>query len=77
MPNFFASGGGTGLCRFFSRHIAIQIKAALLGQPFPLYTDTPETEPTTNGKVEVILTEPNQVEEFEVSEAGAIADVAS
>ncbi|KAL9079810.1 MAG: hypothetical protein Q9157_001319 [Trypethelium eluteriae] len=40
-PAFWYHGGTIGQARFFSRFIALQIKAKLLGTPLPVYKDTP------------------------------------
>jgi hypothetical protein len=34
-------GFDLGMAKFFSKHVALQIKAALEGRPFHAYTDSP------------------------------------
>jgi hypothetical protein len=50
-PGYFAHGGGTGHCRYFSHHIVLQIKAALTGQRLDVYTDTPSIARVNGGDV--------------------------
>ncbi|KIY01266.1 uncharacterized protein Z520_02818 [Fonsecaea multimorphosa CBS 102226] len=40
-PAFWYTGGAIGQARYMSRHIALQIKAKVLGTPLPMYTQTP------------------------------------
>jgi hypothetical protein len=36
-PGLWYMGGTIGYCRYFSRHVALQIKAHLMGSPLPIY----------------------------------------
>ncbi|KIW71278.1 hypothetical protein PV04_03461 [Phialophora macrospora] len=36
-PGLWYMGGTIGYCRYFSRHVALQIKAHLMGSPLPVY----------------------------------------
>jgi hypothetical protein len=40
-PALWYHGGTQGLARYYSRFIALQIKASLLGTPLPIYLKTP------------------------------------
>ena len=40
-PALWYHGGTIGQARYFSRFIALQIKAKLMGTPLPLYQKTP------------------------------------
>lgn len=40
-PNIWFTGGNLGLARFFSRFVAMQIKADVEGFPLPVYKDEP------------------------------------
>jgi hypothetical protein len=49
-------GGGSGHARYFSRFVALQVKAALEGKPLRVYHDTP-TMPVTVPKTELFKVE--------------------
>jgi len=41
-PGIWFTGGNIGLARFYSRFLALQIKADLVGKPLRVYSETPE-----------------------------------
>ncbi|KAF4183360.1 hypothetical protein CNMCM8694_002524 [Aspergillus lentulus] len=43
-PGLWYVGGGMGQARFFARFVALQILAHLLGNPLPVYSETPVVE---------------------------------
>ncbi|GAQ05930.1 hypothetical protein ALT_3251 [Aspergillus lentulus] len=43
-PGLWYMGGGMGQARFFARFVALQILAHLLGNPLPVYSETPVVE---------------------------------
>jgi hypothetical protein len=45
-PGIWSIGGAIGHARYYSRFIALQIKAALLGSPLEVYDKTPVGEPS-------------------------------
>ncbi|KIW81779.1 hypothetical protein Z517_04805 [Fonsecaea pedrosoi CBS 271.37] len=50
-PSLYYVGGTIGHARYFSRHVALQVKAELMGQPLPLYDGErrPETGEESRG----------------------------
>ncbi|KAH8820696.1 dimethylaniline monooxygenase (N-oxide forming) [Xylogone sp. PMI_703] len=44
-PGLAYVGGTLGNCRWYPRFVALHMKAALMGRPFPAYLDTPEPVP--------------------------------
>jgi hypothetical protein len=49
MPGLWYVGGTIGHARYYSRFVALQIKAEAMGTPFPLYENERELELTTHG----------------------------
>lgn len=55
-PRLWYMGGGSGHARYFSRFVALQVKAALEGKPLRIYNDTP-TMPVTVPNTELFKVE--------------------
>jgi hypothetical protein len=53
-PAFWYHAGAVGQARYFSRFIALQIKAKTLGTPLPVYDGTRRTEKTITQKDSVV-----------------------
>lgn len=68
-PGIWYIGGGTAQCRYFSRFIALQVKAALEGKPLSVYRDTPQVSSPTAvpvpmmAQVEIVLPKGVEVDE--------------